>query len=193
MTPTVNKTAASSPTIQSARPATVVFRPAKKPAPTIQRADPHDEFLKEMKKPAQTYFSKVGLRMTVPDGFAFAEEGDGPVQVLIGASEPGKSDFYFFSVKGKYGVDKVNGYLKQYFADEMTITPKGSPQSFYSKGGFGDMTQLRGGTNRGEYQAYFFTNGKSNHSHLVMLMNRNLIKSPARVRELIDSISRASR
>jgi len=200
LTPIVNKklpptAPATGPTLkeqaQIPRVPTVVFRPAKRPPPVINRTDPREQFLKEMKKPAQAYLAKVGLRMNVPDGFAFAEEADGPVNVLIGASEPGKTDFYFFSTKGKYPVDRANAYIKEYFAEEMKVTPKGSPTSFYSRGGFSDMTQLRGSSGKGEYQAYYFTNKQTNQTHLMMVLNRNLNKSPARVRELVDSIGRA--
>lgn len=199
LTPIVNRklpptAPATGPTVKEPAPPrapTIVFRPAKRPPPAIQRTEPRETYLKELKKPALAYLAKVGLRMNVPDGFAFAEETDGPVQVLIGASEPGKTDFYFFSTKGKYPVDRANGYLKDYFSEEMKVTPKGSPQAFTNRGGFPDMSQLRGHSGRGEYQAFFFTNSKSNQTHLLMVLNRNLNKSPARVRELIDSIGRA--
>ncbi len=200
MTPIVNKNLpaaapASGPTVRQddKRAPTIVFRPASKPPPVINRNDPKDEFQKELKKPAQNYLSKVGLKMNIPDGYAFAEETDGAVEVLVGASEPGKSDFYFFTAKGKYPVDKANAYIKSYFGDESPVTPKGNPQSFYSRGGFSDMSQMRGNAGKSEYQAYFFTNPKANHTHLVMIMNRAIIKAPAKVRELIDSISRSGR
>lgn len=171
--------------------ATLNVQPLKKAPPTVQRTDSREEALLNLKRPALEYLKKVNLKMNVPDGFGFAEETDGPVQVLIGASEAGKPDFFLFSAKGKYTVEKVNSYLKQYFADEMTVTPKGTPQSFHSRGGFHDMLQLKGSTGRGEYQAYFFSNTKSGQSHLLFLTNKQFSKAPAKLRELIDSISRA--
>ncbi len=200
MTPIVNKNLpsaapASGPTVRQdeKRAPTIVFRPAVKPPPVINRTDPKEDFLQELKKPALNYLSRVGLKMNIPDGYAFAEETDGPVQVLVGASEPGKSDFYFFSAKGKFPIDKATAYIKQYFAEDMAVTPKGPPQSFYSRGGFSDMSQLRGMVGKTEYQAYFFTNTKANQTHLVMIMNKAITKAPAKVRELIDSISRSGR
>lgn len=197
MTPIVNRqlppdAPAAAPTskIENKRP-TIIFRSTKKPQVTMAANDLREEFLKELKKPAQEYFSKVGLAMSVPDGFAFAEELDGPVQVLIGASEPSKMDFYFFSAKGKYPVDKAVAYLKSYFSDEMKVSTKGTPSSFYSRGGFKDMVQIKGGSSRGEYSAFFFSNPKSGNSHMLMILNRNINKSPARIRELVDSIRRS--
>src|SRR5262249_49957244 len=99
--------------------------------------------------------------------------------------------FYFFSTQGKYPPDRAAGYLKAYFADEMKITPKGDPQPFANRSGFKDILLLKGGSPKGDYQAFFFTNSRTNQSHLMVILNRNIIKSPARVRELVDSIRRA--
>ncbi len=96
-------------------------------------------------------------------------------------------------MKGRYNPDRAVTYMKDYFADEMKITPKGSPQSFYSRGGISDMSQMKGVTNKGgEYQAYFFTSQKGSQSHMLVLMNRQLIRSPARLREIVDSVGRGS-
>jgi hypothetical protein len=97
-----------------------------------------------------------------------------------------------FTAKGKYPVDKVNQYLKQYFADEGTVAPKGTPQTFKSRSGFGDLLQLKGTVGRTEYQAYLFSNSKSGQSHLLFLTNRQFSKAPAKLRELVDSLNRAS-
>jgi hypothetical protein len=197
MTPIVNRqlpagSPATMPTSekQTDRAPTIIFRSSKKPAPPVAKQEIREEFLQELKKPALEYLSKVGLTMNVPEGFAFAEETDGPVQVLIGASEPAKMDFYFFSTKGKHPAAKASDYLKQYFADEMKVAPRGAPQPFNSRSGFKDMTLLKGGSNRGDYQAFFFTNSKTGNSHMMLILNRNINKSPARVRELVDSIRR---
>lgn len=176
---------------ESSRAPTIIFRSSKKGQQLAGRPNVREEFLRELKKPALDYLTRVGLAMNVPEGFAFAEESDGPVQVLIGASEPGKMDFYFFSTQGKFPPDRAAGYLKAYFADEMKITPKGNPQPFSNRSGFKDMSLLKGGSPKGDYQAFFFVNNKTNQSHLMVILNRNINKSPARVRELVDSIRRA--
>lgn len=173
-------------------PASLALQPPKKAPPPLNRTDSREEMLLVLKRPALEYLKRVGLRMSVPDGFGFAEETDGPVEILIGASEAGRPDFYLFTAKGKYTIDKVNQYIKQYFADEGAVTPKGTPQSFRSRSGFSDILQLRGTVGRAEYQAYFFSNSKSGQSHLLFLTNRQFSKAPAKLRELIDSLNRAA-
>lgn len=186
MTPIVNSN------VQPREAPTIRFRPQTRPAPAMSRLNSRDETLKLMKKPAADYLARHGLKMNIPDDYAFFEEADGPVSVLVGASAPGRNDLFFFSVKGRYNADRATSYLREYMADEMKITPKGSAQSFYSRGGFSDMSQMRGVTNKGgEYQAYFFTSKKGSESHMLVLMNKQLIKSPARLREIVDSVSRA--
>jgi hypothetical protein len=197
MTPIVNRqlpanAPARSPVtkIDEKRRPTITFSSPKKPPAPITASDVREEFLKELKKPAIEYLARVGLAMAVPEGFAFAEETDGPVQVLVGASEPGKMDFYFFSAKGRYPPERAASYLRQYFAGEMKITPRGSPQPFITRGTFKNVSQLKGGSERGDFQAFFFTNSKTDYSHLMLIFNRAINKSPARVRELIDSLRR---
>lgn len=200
MTPIVNRQLPANapatlpvPKKEEKRAPTIIFSSSKNPPPAAVAQDVREEFLKELKKPAVEYLAKVGLAMNVPEGFAFAQESDGPVQVLIGASEPGKLDFYFFSTKGKYPADRAAGYLKQYFEDEMKITPRGTPQPFNTRSGFKDMSLLKGASGRGDYQAFFFTNSKTGQSHLMLIFNRSINKSPARVRELVDSLRRSNR
>ncbi len=198
MTPIVNRNlpantpaGAPRPAVQPKAAPTIQFRPQPRPAPALSRINSREETLKLMRKPAADYLKRFGLRMNIPEGYAFFEETDGPVSVLIGATAPGRNEFYFFSVKGRYNPERATTYLRQYFAEEMQISPRGAPQSFYSRGGFSDMSQMRGVTNKGgEYQAYFFTSNKGSLSHMMVLMNKQLIKSPARLREIVDSLAR---
>ncbi len=201
MTPIVNRnlpadTPAGLPTtVQDVKPKarpTIQFRPIK-PAQPLSRINPREETEKAMKKPAAEYLQRFGLRMNIPEGYTFFEDEDGSVSVLVGSSSPGKPDLFFFSVKGRYNAERAVTYLKDYFADEMKIMPKGGPQSYFSRGGFSDMRQMKGVTNKGgEYQAYFFTSQKGANSHMLVLMNRQLIRSPARLREIVDSVARGS-
>ncbi len=200
MTPIVNRSLpenapATAPTTPEAlkpkKPAAIVFRPNVKPPPSVGRLDPREELIRAMKKVAEDYFGQFKLRVNIPDGFAFAEESDGPVKVLIGASEPGKNDFYFFSAKGKYLPDRAVGYLREYFSDQASVSIKGKPQPFYSRNEFKDLRRINGVIGKGtEFQAYYFTNAKTNHTHMLVLTNRLYLRSQARVRALIDSISR---
>ncbi len=159
------------------------------PAQHSSRVDPREPFEREMKRPALEYLERVGIKMRVPDGFSFAEESDGNVQILMGASEPMKVDFYVFSAQGKYPLDRAMTYLKQYFADTHSVAPKGAPQPVRSRGSVSNMMVIKGLAGKSEFQAYFFINKKTDQTHLLMLMNRNLLKAPARVRELVDSIN----
>lgn len=200
MTPIVNRSLppdapaglpTAAQTVQPKARPSIQFRPLK-PTQPLPRLNPREETEKAMKKPAVEYLEKFKLRMNVPDGYTFFTEEDGPVSVLIGSSSPGKNDLFFFSVKGRHKAERAVTYLKDYFADEMKIQPKGAPQTFYSRGGLTDMNQMKGVTNKGgEYQAYFFTHQKRSHSHLLVLMNRQLIRSPARLRELVDSVAKS--
>lgn len=201
MTPIVNRnlpanTPASAPATRDAlepkAPPTLVFRPQQKPAPPLSRLNTREESLRLARKPAQDYLARTGLKMDLPEGYAFFEDTDGPVNVLVGQSAPGKNDFFLFSVKGRYNPDRAITYLKDYLADDMKLTPKGGHQAFFSRGGFSDMSQMRGVTNKGgEYLAYFFTSGKGAQSHMLVLMNKQITKVPARLREIVDSVTKA--
>lgn len=182
MTPLVNKTA---PKIKSP---SVEFKPLKKAPPLVNRTDTRDEMKKILRRPAEKFLNTAGLSLNLPDGLAFVEETDGPVHVLIGASEAGHPDFYLFSTKGKYKIDRAEKYLKDYFADEFTIAVKGNPEAVYSRGSVSELHQIRGQAGRSEFQAYYFTSHKASRTHLLVLLNRKFLKAPARVRELVDSI-----
>lgn len=191
MTPIANTT----PPPQATTAPAVQFRPAKKAPPPISRTDSREELRRAMKKPAENFLTRAGLKMSIPDGLAFVEETDGDVQVLVGASEAGKPDFYFFSTKGKHKVERAEKYLKDYFADEMTMTVRGKPEVVYNRGSVGEITHFKGSTGRGggEFQAYFFNSHKASRSHMLVLMNKQFLKAPARVRELVNSIKPSDR
>lgn len=182
---------------KSAAPALVMAKPIKKSAitrPPDEVAFNHAEeqrrkFVEELRRPADEYLKKVGLKMQVPEGVYFLREDDGPIQVLLGANEPGRVNFYLFSMKAKTNSKKAFDYAKKYFEGQFDLVPKDKGQPYLNKAGFKDMTLSKGVTSLGEeYQAYFFQNPRSKTNHLILLRDKMLSRQPARVRELIDSI-----
>jgi len=159
-----------------------------KPANRLESAQ---AVAKEKRRAADEFFAHTGLRMRIPDGYSFYQDSDGPVQVLVGSSEPGKRDFYFFATKGKYPAARGGQYLKDYFADEFVIKVNGKPQNFLNRSAYNEMIQFKAMTERGvEVQAFFFFDAKLNETCMLVLMNKNLSRQPARIKEIVDSLGR---
>ncbi|MGE4133333.1 MAG: hypothetical protein AB7F86_16945 [Bdellovibrionales bacterium] len=168
----------------------VIFKPTK-PNPTVERSDPREALVRTQEKIAYDYLDRVGLKLNLPAGYLFAQETDGPVQVLVGSSEAGRRDFFMFSTEGKYPVNRVIKFIKDYFADENGMIAKGKIGSVFTRSSFREMTLIRGSNKKGlDFQAYYFSDGKQNRSHMIVFANRLMNKQPARVREVIDSVRR---
>jgi hypothetical protein len=134
------------------------------------------------------YLKRVGLSINLPDSMAFGETKAQGYQVLIGVGESELAEFMLFSIRRKMKPEKVKAILEEQFRDEGLRAKEISKLN--SRGGVGVMTVIKG-TMRGgqEFQAFAFTNEKSRYSHLLVLADSELRRQPARVRQIVDSIT----
>lgn len=168
-----------------------------KPPQSVSFQNPDElrrKFIKELRQPADQYLASVGLHMRIPDGVFFRTEKDGAVDVLLGASEPGKVGIYLFSVKGIYPPARAPGYLKEYFSEIEPINLSGKGQPYLNKAGFKNMTLFKGTNSAGEdCLAYFFQNPKTKRSHVLLMKDHQLNRQPARVHTIVDSLRSAGK
>jgi hypothetical protein len=165
-----------------------IFRPPVLHVPSDPLDDP-EKWKNEARKDADAYLQKAGLSLSLPQDLVYGVESDGAVDILVGSATPEKTEFYLFTIAGKYDPERGKLYLKEYFDDEPQLRFKGDGQTYYNRGGFLSMTQFKGMTSDGTpFQAYFFVNPKTSRSHILVLNDKNLERNPARARSLVESM-----
>ncbi len=134
------------------------------------------------------HLRKIGMTMRTPEKMAFGETKSRGAEVLVGTDISGMPKLYLFSMKRKLKPEQAKSMIEDQFQEDGLRVRKIS--SMNSRGGVGVMTVLKGLT-RGneEFQAYSFSAGKKGYSHMLILVDSELSRKPARVRQLIDSIS----
>lgn len=174
-------------------PPELIFHP--KGMPKSEPTTPlREDLLREIRKPAKDFLKKVGLDLKIPENLFFHEEKLGPVQILQGSSQRGKTEFYLFSVKGRYPPARATNFIRDYFIQELRPGARIRSENHVSRSSFGKMTLLKGSFSRNEeFQAFFFVDTRSNRSNLLMLVDNQLSRQPARVSALVNSLSRASK
>jgi hypothetical protein len=152
-------------------------------------ADVNAQVFDNWQKAAKDHLKTVHLNMKLPDGMQFHATQEGAIKILMGAGRPDKVGFYLFTADGKFPFDKAQQALKDYFQGEMALKTNGQGSSYDNRGGFQDGTLIKGNTDKGdEFQSYFFRDPSSNKTHMVMLIDKDLGKHPAQVRQIFDSI-----
>lgn len=137
---------------------------------------------------SETHVRRVGLNMRFPDQMAFAETKARGMNVLVGTGKTGKPEFFLFSIKQKMKPTSTKAMLEEQFREEGLRAREVT--SMNSKGGIGTLTVVKGTMrDADDFQAFQFSNSKSGYSHVLVMAEEALHKRPAKVRQVVDSIS----
>ena len=188
--PVIQGATATIKAIDEKKAPALVFRPPPKPEPS-RRIEVDKEMIEFKKRPAVEFLKRLGLKMTIPDGYMYFDEKDGDVDVLVGTNEStSRYEFFLFVASGKHPIEKASSYLKTYF-DDMQLKERGRPQPFHMRAGFKDTKEFKGTTSKGsEFHVFYFQDPSSNRTMGVVFMGKQLSRQPARLRDLVNSIQK---
>lgn len=160
-----------------------ILEPAR-PVRNIMPAPTSDVAKKEAEKirvePAERFLGKTGLNMKIPDRYIFIEDKDGAVEMLRGIDPETQNKMFLFTAKGKYDQNRALQELYGYF-EEQGLQSRGEGSSYNNRSGLQDMTQFEGSSARGEkFQAFYFTNPKTNSTHMFFMMGSQMDANQAR-------------